>query len=215
MNSAQNFVKIQAIKDGVVFVGLNKICAILLVSSMNFILKSKEEQEAIIYGYQDFLNSLDFAIEVLITSRKVNIDTYLNYLEDTARKEEQEQIRLQIEEYVSFIKALTENNEVLSKSFYLIIPYSSVEHQKKGLLRSLFKKDESMTQNITGENFLQFKTQLWERVDLVVNGLKRIGLNAAPLNTQEAIELFYNLYNPQKKPKQHLPDIDKLEIRMQ
>ncbi len=220
MSATQNFVKVQAIKDGVVFVGLNKICVIVLVSSLNFLLKSKEEQEAIIYGYQDFLNSLDFPVQILVTSRHVNIDAYLNNLMAIRDREEQEQMRLQIEEYVSFIKALTANNAVLAKNFYLVIPYSTAEQRKGGLFRDLLKsfmpkKSDEVSQNITGENFLQFKTQLWERLDLVVNGLRRIGLNAVPLNTQECVELFYNFYSPEKKPKQDIPDISKIEVRMQ
>lgn len=215
MASSQNFVKIKAVKDGVVFLGLNKICAILEVSSLNFELKSAEEREAIIYAYQDFLNSLDFPIQIVVVSRKVNIDSYLKNLEEIAQKEEQEQLRLQIQEYIDFIKALTENTDVLSKSFYVVVPYSSVEHKKQGIISKIFKRKESVAQNITGENFLQFKTQLWERVQLVSEGLKRCGLKVVPLKTQEIIELFYNLYNPQKKPRENLPDIQKLEIRMQ
>lgn len=215
MNATQNFVKVQAIKDGVIFVGLNKICAILLVSSINFLLKSKEEQEAIIYGYQDFLNSLDFPIQILVTSRYVNMDKYLKNLEELQKREEQEQMRLQIEEYISFINALTAHSAIFTKNFYIVIPYSSVEQQKGNFFKNFFTKNKSLAQNITGENFLQFKTQLWERVGLVVNGLKRIGLNAVPLNTQECVELLYNAYNPEKKPKQNLPDINKIEIRMQ
>lgn len=215
MGSVQNFIKVQAIKDGVIFVGFNKICGILLVSSLNFLLKSKEEQDAIIYGYQDFLNSVDFSIEILITSRKINIDGYLANLSNIGEREEQEQMRLQIEEYINFIRALTENTQILTKNFYIVIPYSSAEQEKKGFMKGLFNKSQSITQNISGENFLQFKTQLWERVDLIANGLRRIGLNAIPLNTQEIIELLYNIYNPEKKPKKDLPDVSKMEIRMQ
>ena len=176
-----------------------------MASSLNFALKSTEEQEAIIDQYQDFLNSLDFSIQFFIQSRHLNIEPYLDSLREAEKMQLNELLKLQIKEYVEFVKNFVGMTEIVSKTFYVVIPFSppafgkskggSMESPLGGIFGSFLGKKAGKA-DFKEDKFEEYKSQLQQRIESVIQGLTRTGIRAVPLNTEELIELFYTLYNP-------------------
>jgi len=198
-NSTQQFVEIDKIKDGVVILKNGGLRAVIMVAGLNFELKSEEEQDIIISSYQDFLNSLDFSVQIAIHSRKLNIDNYLQKMEEIKVKEPNELLKNQISEYITFIRDFVKQNEIMTKNFFVVIPYegAGLKDAKKGIMSILSfgkKKDNKKEQQ---ESFDQQISQLRQRIDQVLTGLERIGLRSVVLNDDELIELYYNIYNPE------------------
>lgn len=204
--STQKHLEIKNIKDDVILLKSGGSRAILMTTSLNFALKSTDEQDATIYRYQEFLNSLDFAVQILVISRKFNIGPYVQSLEEKKDKQENELLRIQTSEYIDFIKGLTEMNNIMTDSFYLVIPYAPPVIKRLGFLDKIFKSNKKAEEE---ENFQELKNNLWQRVEFVATGLGGIGIKAIPLNTNELIELFYKLYNPNTKEG---PEIEKANI---
>ena len=167
-------------------------------SSLNFALKSEDEQNAIIYQFQNFLNSLDFSTEIVVQSRILNITGYLNKLKEMEEKQENELLKFQTREYQNFIKELIAGGQILSKNFFVIVPFTLIEIPG-------FKKEK--TQTLTEEQFQRAKSQLWQRMEFVALGLRRCGLQCIPLNTAELIELFWSLYHPEEAEVGYYPEI--------
>lgn len=212
--AAQKFLEIAEIKEDVVMLKNGSIRAVLEVSSINFDLKSTAEQEAIIVQYQNFLNSVDFPIQILITSRKLNIESYLEFLNDKERHQTNELLRLQLSEYREFIRNLVNASNIMDKSFYIIIPFSPIENQQQGFFSNLFNMMNPKKNIIEKrESFDTYKNQLYQRVDHVIAALSGIGLRIVPLKTQELIELFFYAYNPSVYNSTSIEDISKLEIK--
>lgn len=192
--AAQNFLDIDTIREDTVILKNGSLRVVLMCSSVNFALKSEEEQEAIIYQFQNFLNSLDFPIQFVIHSRKMNIAPYIESLNKRQKEEDNELLRIQINEYTEFIKTFVEMTNIMSKTFYVVVPFTpAIIETKKGFLGKLGFGKKTMSEE---ESFEQKKNQLWQRVETVIEDLHRLGIRAAPLNTEELIELFYGLYNP-------------------
>jgi type IV secretory pathway VirB4 component len=212
-NSTQQFVDVERIKNGIVELKNGSIRAVVMVGGLNFELKSEEEQDGIIGAYQNFLNSLDFSLQILIHSRKLNIDRYLEKMQGIQEREENDLLRNQVSEYIAFVRGFVKENEIMAKNFFVVVPYDGggVAEIKKGISGILpffgSKKDEAKEKQETLE---QKVMQLRQRVDQVVSGLERIGLRAIPLNDDELTELYYNLYNPETVEKQ-LPKKEKEE----
>lgn len=193
----QKHLEIKEIKDDVVILKNGGLRAILMSTSLNFALKSTEEQDATIYRYQEFLNSLDFSLQIVAASRKFNIEPYIQGLEQKQAKQENELLKIQTIEYIDFVKGLTEMTNIMAESFYLAIPYSPSMGKKKGIIGQLFgKKKESEAKE---QDFQELKNDLWQRVEFIATGLRAVGIKATPLNTEELVELFYKLYNPSAK----------------
>lgn len=212
--STQKYVDVDEIKDGVIVLKNGSLRSILLVSSINFDLKSTDEQDAIILQYQAFLNSLDFPLQIMISSRRLNIDPYIDFLGEKERVQSNELLRLQISEYQNFIKNLTEVSNIMTKSFYITVPFSPVESKEGGFfskISAMFSPHQEIMKK--RETFETYKNQLWQRVDHVISGLSGIGLKIVPLETQEIIELLYNSYNPNMYKNVIIKDIDKIEIK--
>lgn len=211
--STQNFVKIKSIKDGVVILKSGAVLSVMLVSSVNFSLKSEDEQKAITYRFQEFLNSLDFSLQIVIQSRDLNISTYLEEIKKKEKRQEDELLHMQTKEYYDFIESLVETTDIMEKNFYLVVPYSLGESKaKQGIkaqIMSLFGSEGLKTES---KEFKQMKQQLWRRVDHVASGIKSMGMRAAPLTTQELAELFFDFYNPTAKPEKDLADISQLDL---
>ncbi len=173
---------------------------VLLCSSLNFALKSADEQDAIIFQYQNFLNALDFPVEFVIQSRKLNVAPYLESLKERQKEESNELLKVQIGEYGDFIKTFVEGTNIMSKMFYVIVPFTATAIERGGgimaSIRSLVGLGRAGENHAGDAMFEEHKTQLWQRVDTVATGLQRFGVRAVPLNTEELIELFYGLYNP-------------------
>ena len=203
--STQQFVEIKEIRDSVVYLKKGGLRQILMVSGINFDLKSEAEQNLILSLFQNFLNGLDFSIQFFIHSRKVNINQYLETIKERKTQEQNELLKIQIEEYMEFIKSFVEENAIVSKNFFVIVPYDpiSLTGQTKGLL-NIFQKNKSNSQKKEEDNIQKNIQQLNQRVNQVINGLEQIGLQAVPLDDESLIELFYNLYNPQLVDKKGL-----------
>ncbi len=176
---------------------------VLMVSSMNFALKSVEEQDAITYQFQSFLNSLDFSTQIVIQSRRLNLTGYLDYLKELQKKQTNELLHLQMGNYYDFVRQLGESGNIMSKEFFVVVPYSTQELY--GV--SATKKLATMPGTLTEEDFQRCKAQLWQRMEFVVLGLKRMGLQAIPLSTVELTELFWRLHHPSQAEKGYYPEI--------
>lgn len=213
-HSAQQYLDIVEIRDGVVVLRDGSFRAVLMASSLNFALKSEEEQNAIIYGFQDFLNSLDFPIQILINSRRIDLTPYLRELDEREEAQTSELMKIQLQEYREYVKELVKVSNVMTKSFYVVIPFAPLQAKEEGIL-SKFRKSASVRgafAPLTPTEFARYKDQLWQRVDQVSTNLRAIGIRLAPLNTQEIIELFYTLYNPDTARSQHLPPVEDLNV---
>jgi hypothetical protein len=181
---------------------------ILMASTLNFALKSEDEQEAIILQYQNFLNSLDFPIQIFIESRKLNIGPYITNLREAEKEQANELLKIQTREYMEFIKNFVKSTNVVSKTFYIVVAYSpSVLGGKKGILGGILggggkfsQKTAANSQNQFGEN----KLQLQQRADVIQQGLIRCGIRVVLLNSEELIELFYKLFNPGELEKDYV-----------
>jgi hypothetical protein len=209
--SAQQYLEIAEIKDSVVLMKNGSMKAVLMVSSINFALKSIEEQDAIIYQYQNFLNSLDFSVQIVINSRQLNLDNYLQVLKDQEKKQMNDLLRMQTASYIEYIYGLVKMANIVSKIFYVVVPFS-VSETKGGALSVLSNAGNSFKLISDRSTFEKYKDQLFQRVDHVIETLSGTGLRMTMLNTQELIELYYNLYNPEISEKKGLADINDLDL---
>lgn len=201
----QKFVEINEIKDGIVYLKDGGIRKILIVGGINFDLKSEAEQNLILGSFQNFLNTVDYPIQLFIHSRKVNVDAYLDKMRERREKEENELLRIQIDEYINFIKTLVEQNSIISKTFFVVVPYEGNMGNSSpvGIISSLFSSQKS--KNAEEKATIQSKLeQLEHRAVEVRAGLEQIGLHVSELDDEELTELFYNLYNPQLIEKKDL-----------
>jgi hypothetical protein len=208
--SIQKHLEIKEIKDDAIILKNGGLRAILMTTSLNFALKSTEEQDAIVYRYQEFLNSLDFPVQIMIASRKFDIDPYIQTLQQKQIRQENELLRIQTAEYIDFVKGLTEMTNIMTESFYLVIPYSPPIVKKIGFLNRLLGKEKPV--EIQKREFQELKTNLWQRVEFVITGLRGMGIKAVPLTSEEIIELFYKLYNPSAKEEPELQKAKDLRL---
>ena len=200
--STQEFVELQEVRDGVVFLKNGALRQLLMVSGVNFDLKSETEQDLMTYAYQNLLNALNFSIQIFIHSRRLNIESYLQKLQERHTQETNGLLKTQIAEYIEFIKSFVANNAIMDKSFFVVVPYDPTVLPKAGkrVLEFIKKRGYSTLENQISqskEDIQQNLQQLRQRVDQAIVGLQQIGLRAIPLSTEESIELIYNLYNPQ------------------
>lgn len=200
----QQFVDIIDIKNDALVLKGGGLRRVLMVSGINFDLKSEEEQNIILSAFQNFLNTLDFSMQFVIHSRKMNTDAYLANLKKREDAEENELMKNQIIEYGEFIKSFVEQNAVMAKVFFAVVPYSPIAiPQASGILSGLSglfgkpapKKDSAAAEK-KDENFEHNLMQLNQRTEQVIDGLNQIGLRTVALNNEELTELFYNFYNP-------------------
>jgi hypothetical protein len=196
-NPTQNFLKLQEIREDTIIMSDGTLRAVLTVSSTNFDLKSQEEQNALIYSYQRFLNSLEFRIQILMQSRKMDIADYTDKLKRMMDRQTNELLRMQTGEYIEFINRLVDSANVMNKNFYVIIPYDMTITPAGGT--SFFSKifGGNKTKEISNREqaFIDYRKQLDERVGSVSNNLASSGMRVVRLNTQQLIELVYNSYN--------------------
>ena len=209
--STQQFLEIDQIKEGVILLKNKAMRGIIMVSSLNFALKSEEEQNAIIYQFQNFLNSLDFSLEITVQSRRLNITGYLDKLKELEEKQENELLKTQTAEYRKFINALISGGAIMSKTFFVTVPFTLMKIPGMKTMKGLFKKESTSTFN--DEQFQRCKSQLWQRVEFVALGLRRCGLQCVPLDTSELIELFWSLYHPEESEVGYYPEIPPEIIR--
>ena len=196
----QDFVPIKEIRDGFAVLKDGSMRAILMTSSLNFALKSEEEQNAIIYQFQDMLNSLDFSIQIFVESRRLDIRPYLALLEQRIKEQVGDLLKIQTQEYINFVRHFTETTNIMTKSFFIIIPYSPAILQTgnplKKFMGSAGKGQAPEEQKRADEIFEENRAQLEERVAVVEQGLVRCGIRVVQLGTEEIVELFYKIFNP-------------------
>lgn len=206
--STQDFLEFSQIRNGVVILKNQGLRGILLTSSVNFNLKSEEEQKAIIYQFQNFLNSLDFPAQIVVHSRKLNITGYFDKLKRLERSQEKELLKLQTSEYRKFIEDLVGEGVIMRKEFFVVVPFSMGETQgvSTGLFKGLFNKKGEFF-GLGEETFKRAREQLWQRMEFVAVGLRRCGLTAVPLTTHELIELFWSIHHPRQAEFGYYPEI--------
>lgn len=203
---SQQFLELERIKEGIIILKNGLLRGVLGISSLNFALKSEEEQNAILYRFQDFLNSLDFSIQIIVQSRRFNIAGYLDKLKALEEKQTNELLKIQIREYQQFIKNLVEVGTVMTKHFYLIVPFLPFAPGEVSTYKKLLFKREERAE-FTEEEFHRYRIQLWQRMEFVAQGLKRCGLRAIPLNSRELIELFWAIHHPGEAEAGQFPEV--------
>ena len=203
---AQQFVPIQEVRDGIAILKDGSMCMALLVSSINLSLKSADEQRATLLQFQNFLNTLDFPIQIVIQSRRYDIRPYILTLENRLREQTEPLLQVQTREYIQFIQSFTDQVNIMRKSFFVVVPYiPPILTQQKGIGKflSFLNKKQASTETVT--DFEEQRTQLEERTSVVEQGLSRVGLRVAQLGTEEMIELLYKTFNPGEGTSQAQP----------
>ena len=197
--TTQEFIPIKEIRDGIIVLRDGSLRAILLASAINIALKSAEEQQAVILQFQGFLNSLEFPVQISVESRRYDIKPYLLTLEQRIEQQTEDLLRLQTREYIEFIKWFTDSVSIMSKKFYVVVPYTGSSFGKSSRSKSIFETIFPSKNSSFNEQTAQFeeqRSQLEQRVAIVQGGLSRFGVRSEQLNTQQAIEVFYNMFNP-------------------
>lgn len=210
--STQAYLNIAEIKDGVVLMKDGTLRAVMLCSSINFALKSGGEQDAIIYAYQRFLNSLTFPVQILVQSRRLDLEQYLERLNKRAEDQEIELIKLQILEYTEFVKRLITITNIMDKRFFVVVPFYPAGFKPVKGLAKLFSTNQTKQIEVKQREdaFQSSKVQLMQQVEAIASGLGGIGLRAVTLNSEELVELYYSIYNPSTAAKQRLINVDEL-----
>lgn len=198
-NATQEFVPIEDVKDGTVILKDGSMRGVLMASSINFALKSEDEKQAILLQFQDFLNSLDFSVQILVQSRRLDIRPYIALLENRYKEQTNDLMKMQIEQYINFIKSFTEATNIMTKNFFVIVPYdAAIISSGKSVLPGFGKAPDKQKKE---EDFEEKRNQLEQRIGVVEQGLVRCGIRMAKLGTEEVIELFYKIFNPGESEK--------------
>lgn len=216
VHSTQSSLLISEIKDGVVVLNDGSLKAVVMATAMNFDLMSSEEQDAVEYSYQGFLNSLHFPVQIIIRSKKMDLEKYLTMLKKQRQLLDNQLLAELMDDYIANIMGLIEDSNIMDKQFFVVVPYSPSVATKitdKSTLLSgitnIFKPTKVVT--FGEEDFKKYKQELSQRALLVVNGLNNIGVRAVPLSSQELIDLFYNFYNPGSAENQKMVDTEDLK----
>ncbi|HPR09283.1 MAG TPA: hypothetical protein PLT04_01790 [Candidatus Saccharibacteria bacterium] len=218
-NSTQNTLQIAEIRDGIVIMNDGTFRAVIMLKSINFDLMSPQEQEAVEYAYQGFLNSLYFDVQIFLRSQRVDLQPYIAKLDKIRTEHDNMLLALLMDDYVTYIDQLSMQTNIMDKKFYVVIPFSPNALDPKKLLArdkgfvsglvDMFKKKEDhvVINEIDLENA---KTELRNRVQAVLGGLQQCGVQGLPLDTQELIELYYDTYNPDTATRQQLKSFNDL-----
>lgn len=209
----QRFLDIAEIRDDLVILKDGTLRAVLLVSSINFALKSVDEQNAIVQAYMQFVNSIDFPIQVLIQSRKMNIDKYIQQINESEKKLTNDLLKRQIHDYKDFVKQLVKLGDIMQKRFYVVVPLNPATSKQKSFFARL--QEILVPTGLIRVSDERFKKQVFEmnlRTSQVISGLSSMSLSAVQLDTQSLIELYYNGYNPDLGENQPLVDVERLQL---
>ena len=192
--ATQDFVSIRDIRDGIVILKSGQICKVLLASSVNFALKSQDEQRAILFQFQNFLNTIDFSLQIYVQSRRLNIEPYLAMLAERQGSQDNDLMKVQLREYIEFIRSFTTEVDVMSKNFFVIVPYTPNKINITQGFKGILNQGRSGLQNEA--TLEEQRLQLEQRQAVVEQGLNRMGVRTIALQTDELVELFYHIYNP-------------------
>ena len=211
--STQQYLDVAEIKEDAAIMRDGTLRAVLLVSSINFALKSEDEQDSIIAAYISFLNNINFPIQIVIQSRELNIDSYLHMLDERQKVQTNELLKIQTNEYIHYITELVSMSKIMTKRFYIVIPYNPLADKEKSLSSKLLDVLRPATViRMKEEKFLKNKAELDRLVENVMGGLTSAGLHSVQLDTQGLIELYYNSYNPGTSSLQKMTDVNNLRI---
>jgi len=203
-STTQSFLEFKEIKQGVVILRSNALRGLLMVSSINFDLKSEEEQNSIVFQFQSFLNSLDFSCQIIAQSRRLNITGYFDKLKELEQNQKNDLLKIQIQEYRKFIEGMVGKGIIMTKQFFAVVPYTLGEMRGvKGILGG----KKSTSGNMKDESFERCKSQLYQRMEFVAIGLRRCGLTTVPLTTPEIIELLWSWHHPKEAEVGYYPEI--------
>jgi hypothetical protein len=217
-NSTQNSLLIAEIRDGIVIMNDGSFRSVIMVKSVNFDLMSPQEQEAVEYAYQGFLNSLYFPIQIFIRSQKVDLQPYIGRLDKIRTEHDNMLLAMLMEDYINYIDQLSQQTNIMDKKFYIVVPYFPHIDVQKAITQSknfvtgfvdLFSKREQHVV-INEAELEKAKTELRNRVQSVLQGLLQAGIQGLPLDTQELIELYYDTYNPDTATRQQLKNFNDL-----
>lgn len=220
-NSTQNTLQIAEIRDGIVIMNDGSFRSVIMVKSINFDLMSPQEREAVEFSYQGFLNSLYFPIQITIRSQKVDLGPYIEKLDKIRSEHDNMLLALLMEDYITYMDQLSVQTNIMDKKFYVIIPYFPVADAQKALEESkklvsgvgaLFSKKPDKQVTINEADLAKGKDELRNRVQAVLGGLMQCGIQGLPLDTQELIELYYDVYNPDTATRQELKNFDDLSV---
>jgi len=206
-NSTQSFLQVQDIREGSLVLKDRSIRGVMMVSSQNFALKSGEEQDAILFQFQNFLNSLDFSLQIVSQSRRLNITGYLDGLKQLEDAQTNELLKQQTTSYRHFIKELVQGGAILTKNFYTVVPFSLIEALPDEGQKGILKRRPKIAGKLTNEEFKRMRDQLWQRMEFVALGLRRTGLKVIPLNSEELIELLWSWYHPMGAEVGYYPQV--------
>lgn len=199
--ATQLFVPLEEIRDGVVILKDGSMRVILMASSINFALKSADEQQAILAQFQNFLNTLDFSIQFYVQSRELDIAPYLELLASRESAQVNDLMKIQLREYMNFIKEFTSEVDIMAKSFFIVISYTPAKVDVAKGLQSLLSGGAGKKETISADAFDEHRSQLEQRVAIVTQGLARVGVRTIPLGTNEIVDLFYHIFNPHEGRK--------------
>ncbi|HEY4515961.1 MAG TPA: hypothetical protein VJH67_02110 [Candidatus Paceibacterota bacterium] len=200
-NATQNFVPIEDIREGVITLNNGGMVAIVMASSLNFSLKSNDERQAILLQFQDFLNSLDFSVQIFIESRRLDIRPYIALLEERYKAQTNDLMKIQTEQYINFIKNFTESTSIMTKNFFIVVPYGAAIVNTSQSIFSFFGSSGKNEKEKSESAFKENKIQLEQRISVVEQGLVRCGIRVARLGNEEVVELFYKIFNPGETEK--------------
>jgi hypothetical protein len=196
--ATQEFVPIKEVRDGIIVLKDGGLRAIVLANSVNLSLKSDDEQQATILQFQNFLNTLDFSVQISVQSRRLDIRPYLLLLENRMKIQNEPLLKLQTKEYIEFIRNFTESVSIMTKNFFVVVPYTYVSLKSEaGIFGNLFSKKNKQEEEIKHQlDFEEKRSQLEQRVSVIQQGLSRCGIKSAQLGTEEVVEVFYKVFNP-------------------
>ncbi|OHA60446.1 MAG: hypothetical protein A2569_01265 [Candidatus Vogelbacteria bacterium RIFOXYD1_FULL_51_18] len=201
-SASQSFLPIREIRDSVVVLVDGGMRMVLMASSLNFALKSQDEQMALLIQFQNFVNALDFHVEFFIQSRRLDIQPYLRILEDRMKEQTNDLVKIQTKEYLDFVKNFTESTNVMSKSFFVVVPYSPpIVEIQRGVFGKLFggRSKKTEMESAAADSFEKHRSQLEQRSYVVAQSLASLGVRSVILGTEELVELYYKLFNPGEK----------------
>ena len=213
-NTTQNSLLISEIRDGMVIMSDGSFRAVVACKSINFDLMSSREREGVEYSYQNFLNALYFPIQIFIRSQRVDIGPYIDRLTNIRRSQDNMLLNVLMDDYINFIDVLSQEANIMDKSFFVIIPYfpvgdlNNVIKESKGVFSKIFAKPQATATKIDKVTYDKAKDEVKNRVDSVTSGLFQIGVKSVQLNTKELGELYYNMYNPDTAVREPLGDFE-------
>lgn len=215
-NSTQSTLQLSELRDGMVIMIDGSFRAVVSCKSINFDLMSDREREGVEYSYQNFLNSLNFPVQILVRSQRVDIGPYIDKLVSTRRSQDNMLLGVLMDDYIGFIDALSQEANIMEKSFYIVIPYfpkgdaANLVDQGKGFFGKLFARPQNTVTRIDAATYQKAKDEIKNRVDSVIAGLFQIGVQSIQLDTKSLGELYYNYYNPDTAVRQPIGNFDNL-----